>query len=82
MPASTSANLATKPENGGIPARLSAGTRNSTAITGAVRTMLPRRLQAARAADVLDQAAGEEQRRLDHDVVHDVEDRGGDARRR
>ena len=34
MPASTSASLATKPENGGMPARLSAGSANNTASSG------------------------------------------------
>ena len=32
------------PENGGMPTRLSAGTRNSTASAGVVRTMPPRRV--------------------------------------
>ena len=41
MPASTSANLATNPENGGMPARLSAGSTKSTASIGALRTMPP-----------------------------------------
>ena len=51
IPASTSANLARNPENGGMPARLSAGTANSSASTGAVRISPPtslRRLDPAR----------------------------------
>ena len=43
-PASTSPSLGTKPESGGTPPSASAGTRNSTAMTGAERTRLPRRL--------------------------------------
>ena len=45
-PASTRANFARKPENGGNPARLRAGTANSAAITGALRTNPPTELEA------------------------------------
>ncbi len=43
IPEPTSANLPTKPENGGSPAMLSAGSANSTAIIGALRTRPPMR---------------------------------------
>jgi hypothetical protein len=65
--------LPTKPENGGMPARLRAGGRNSS---DGDRPVVPQ--QAAdpverRCPRPLDQAADEEQRGLHHDVVDDVE---------
>jgi hypothetical protein len=45
MPASMSANFEMNPDNGGIPARLSADTRNMAARNGVVRTIPPMRLR-------------------------------------
>ena len=64
------------PENGGMPARFMAGTKNSTAIRGAAPAR--RAGHRGRAARPLHQPGDQEQRGLDGDVVHHVEDRAGE----
>ena len=81
MPASMSANFEMNPDSGGMPARLSADTRNIAARKGVVRTMPPIRLSRLEPLGVVDEPADEEQARLDDDVVDHREDDGGDRRR-
>ena len=78
----SSPTLPMKPENGGMPARFIAGTKKSTASTGAMRASPPMRISDGAAGPALDEAEDEEERRLDGDVVHDVEDRAGRCRLR
>jgi hypothetical protein len=67
-PDSMTASLATKPAKGGTPARLSAGIRNIHPSNGYRRAMPPTG-QARRAGAVVDDAADQEQRALEHDLV-------------
>ena len=70
------------PENGGMPARFIAGTKNSTASSGERLGQPAEPVDRRRAALPLDQPGDEEQRGLDGDVVDDVEDRAGQPGRR
>ena len=75
--------LATKPDSGGMPARLSAAIRNSAASERALCAPCPpTRFSGARPRALLDQTGGEEQRRLHRDLVDDEEHRAGEARPR
>ena len=78
----SSPTLPRKPDIGGMPARFIAGTKNSTPSSGARRASPPSRISEVLPARRSTSPSDEEQRGLDGDVVGDVEDRAGDARRR
>ena len=59
-----------------------AGTKNRIASTGEATARPPSRSSEVGPTEPLDETGDEEERGLDRDVVHDVEDRAGGARLR